>query len=246
MNSKVVLCIPIKLNNRQEITAALEQKYGCAYVFLGQIFRSTDSKYSCMLAIRDRKTWIEERQDIEDTDLAKAFGLSHEQISSANYQIVELSSEATSYLACREIALLATTLLEIGGVAVWVESTGILHGKERWLANYNSEDVFEIYSLYVMLLEGDERYYSCGMHNFGKADVSINLTEDTGLAIYIMNVFNYYRLTESPILQDGHTFRPDIECPRYQMTWTEDRESETDSLQYNPHGRWHLSLLTTD
>jgi hypothetical protein len=86
------------------------------------------------------------------------------------------------------------------------------------------------------------------MHNFGKADVAfakrgrspIALTEDFSLAIYVMNVFNYYRLTESPILQDGHTFQPDITCPQYQMKWILDHENNQDSYQHNPHGRWFL------
>ncbi|NJL53195.1 MAG: hypothetical protein HC930_15230 [Hydrococcus sp. SU_1_0] len=108
------------------------------------------------------------------------------------------------------------------------------------MARHNSQDVFEIYALFVMLIEGDDYYYSCGMHNFGKADVAIAITEDLGLATYVMNVFNYYRLTESPILQDGHTFQPDIECPRYQIEWIIDRENAPDSYQHNPHGRWCL------
>ena len=57
-----------------------------------------------------------------------------------------------------------------------------------------------------------------------------------------MNVFNYYRLTESPILEDGHTFQPDIESPTYEMKWTE-YQDEIDSWRYNAHGEWHLSRL---
>jgi len=93
-----------------------------------------------------------------------------------------------------------------------------------------------------VLVEGDEQYYSCGMQNFGKADVAVSLIEDVGMAIYLMNVFNYYRLTESPILQDGHIFRPDIQSPSYSMNWSDDMEHESDSQLYNSHGRWHLSV----
>ena len=71
-----------------------------------------------------------------------------------------------------------------------------------------------------------------------KPTSAIALNEDIGLAIYVMNVFNYYRLTESPIL-DEHTFQPDIESPTYRLKWIEDRY-ESDSLLHNPHGKWDL------
>ncbi len=107
--------------------------------------------------------------------------------------------------------------------------------------DYNSDDLFDIYSLYVVLLEGDNYYFSCGMHNFGKTDVAVAITEEMSLAIYVMNVFNYYRLTECAILQDGHTFQPDIESPTYQIKWIPDYEYKTDSCLYNPYGRWYLT-----
>ena len=109
--------------------------------------------------------------------------------------------------------------------------------------DYNSNDLFDIYSLYVALLEGDNYYYSSGMHNFGKTDVAVAITEEMSLAIYVMNVFNYYRLTECAILQDGHTFQPDIESPIYEIKWIPDYEYEIDSCLYNPYGRWYLTRL---
>ena len=157
-------------------------------------------------------------------------------------KIIYLISTDTNYDSCRLLAKLGQIFLSIGGMGIKVDSGGIAHNSDKWLANYNSDDVFDIYSLYVALVEGDEQYYSCGMQNFGKADVAVSLTEDVGMAIYLMNVFNYYRLTESPILQDEHTFRPDIESPSYKMNWTEDTEHGSESQLYNSHGRWHLSV----
>ena len=57
-----------------------------------------------------------------------------------------------------------------------------------------------------------------------------------------MNVFNYYRLSETAIIQDGHTFQPDIESPIYRLNWTVDDEYEN-SLLYNPYGKWYLSRI---
>ncbi|MEL7007821.1 MAG: hypothetical protein AAGM29_04315 [Cyanobacteria bacterium J06588_4] len=246
MCSNIVLCIPTSLKNRHDLAAALENKYGAEYVFLGRIFRSTTNSNSCEMEIvqtgdRSPELRLSLAEEFELAGQDKIPLATLQQIRHCQ-QVVYLTSGNTEYNACRQIASLAHALLEVGGIAIKVDSAGLAHSRETWLANYNSDDVFDIYSLYVVLAEGKDCYYSCGMHNFGKADVAISLESDIGLAIYVMNVFNYYRLTESPILQAGHTFRPDIECPSYRLEWIADHESSADSAQYNPHGRWHLTL----
>ena len=257
MKSRIAICIPINFENRQEITAALADKYGAEYVFVGRVFQSTITSDSCTINIYDcppriskvsSQAWFESNPETslaEDFELATRDRLdlvTRQQIDRCS-QIIYLTCEATGYDACLQIARLAQVLLTIGGVAIKVESTGIVHTRQKWLDNYNSDDPFEIYSLFVQLIEGSDYYYSCGMHNFGKADVAISFSGDVGLAIYVMNVFNYYRLTESPILQDGHTFQPDMGCPRYQLQWIEDNEEAAYSLGHNPYGRWLLNRI---
>ena len=238
MNSRIIVRIPIELHNRRAIAAALETKHGTDYLFIGRTLQSTITKNSCGLEVGDR-----------DCQLTKAFKLRPDKISATTLQqldrhqrVIYLTSTDTGYDACCQMAQYTQIMLDIGGIAIEVETAGLVHDKAKWQANYNSNDVFEIYSLFVNLIEGDN-YHSCGMHNFGKADVAISLTEDVNLAIYVMNVFNYYRLTESPILQDGHTFKPDIESPTYRLKWLEDLEYEFDSLMHNSYGRWYLSRV---
>ena len=238
MNSRIVTSIPIELNNRRAIAAALESKYGTDYVFIGRMFQSTITQDSCQIEISDRNFELINTFKLAGQDKISATTL---QQLNRHQQIIYLTSTDTGYDACCQMARCTQVLLNIGGIAVKVESAGIVHDKTKWQTNYDSNDVFDIYSLFVNLIEDDD-YYSCGMHNFGKADVAIALTEDIGLAIYVMNVFNYYRLTESPILQDEHTFKPDIESPTYRLKWVEDRY-ESDSPMHNPYGRWHLSRV---
>ena len=233
--NRIVVCIPTEFNSRLALAAALESQYGTEYVFIGRIFRSTTTHDSCEIQIGDRNTEVIEAFELVESDTATQQQLARHQ------QVIYLISSDTGYEACRQIARLTGVLLNIGGIAVKVESAGMAREKAWWLERCESNDVFDIYSMFVALIEGDN-YYSCGMHNFGKADVAIATTEDLGLAIYVMNVFNYYRLTESPILQDGHTFRPDIESPVYRLQWTEDRESDAELL-HNLHGRWYLSRV---
>ncbi|MEM6612010.1 MAG: hypothetical protein AAF652_07105 [Cyanobacteria bacterium P01_C01_bin.72] len=246
MNSNIVLCIPTSFKNRQELAAALENKHGVEYVLMGRIFRSTVSSDSCEIEIiRNRDRFSSMTSSLaDDFELAGQDKLDFATLQQIHNcpQIIYLTSTDSDYAGCLRIANLARVLLQVGGIAIKVESSGLAHSGEKWLTNCDSHDVFDIYSLYVVLVEGKDHYYSCGMHNFGKADVTVSIESDVGLAIYVMNVFNYYRLTESPILQDGHTFQPDIECPHYRLEWVMDRESPAHSPQHNPHGRWYLAL----
>ncbi|MGL5939508.1 MAG: hypothetical protein ACRC2S_03845 [Waterburya sp.] len=218
----------------------------------------TSDNQICRTSPQD-SVWIQYAHETQiklnlKTNLAHLFALlGQEQISHTtlkqidNYQqVIYLISNDVGYDGCLEIAKFTQVFLSIGGIAVKVESAGIVHERDKWLANYNSQDLFDLYSLFVVLVEGDKYYYSCGMQNFGKADVMVELTEDINLAIYVLNVFNYYRLTEFPVLLDGQTFQPDLASPMYQMQWIESNQSETDdTLLYNPYGLWHLTNLSS-
>ena len=238
MTNQNVACIPIALKNRQEIATALVDKYGTDYLFLGRVFQSTVKDFSCAIKIGDRNASLTPAF----AAAAKIPATTLNEIDN-HQQVIYLSSVDTDYAGCVQFAQLIKVFLSIGGIAVKLESAGIAHTASKWLASCDSDDVFDIYSLYVALVEGENNYFSCGMQNFGKADVAIALTEDLGMAIYVMNVFNYYRLTESPILQDGHSFQPDIESPSYQIKWLSDREYEPNSSLCNSHGRWHLKQI---
>jgi hypothetical protein len=233
MGKQIIIKIPIQQQTRQEIASALWDRYGVDYVLLGRILQETKTSESCEIKISP--------------------------------QTVYLVSNQVGYNACLKIARFTQVLIQISGLviegspplaitrrgrcAIAVESAGIAHGADKWLCNYNSDnsdnsdDILALYHLFVGLVEGENSYYSCGMHNFGKADAAVEITADLNLAVYVLNVFNYYRLTQSPILQEGHTFQPDLETPRYQIRWLKDDEHEMDSPQFNPYGRWCLDPI---
>lgn len=234
---RVIVSIPINFKSREAIALAVQEKYGTHYLFLGNIFHNRATNKYCLIDFSDRHLAN------FNLDLACSFELLEKQIASCQ-QVVYLISNDVGYDSCLEIAKFAQIFLSLGGIAVKVESAGIVHERDKWLAYYNSQDVFDIYSLFVVLVEGEDYYYSCGMHNFGKADVMLDLTEDISLAIYVLNVFNYYRLTEFPVLLDGQTFQPDLSSPMYQMQWRKSNQSETeDTLLDNPYGQWYLTRV---
>jgi hypothetical protein len=245
LKNKIVICLPMTLKTREAILSSLVEKYRINYLFAGKVFQDNATNECCAIDLYDlaksdlvRLSKLLEQEQVSNTTL--------EEIDNCS-QIVYLTSDNLGYDACLKMAKYAQVFLSIGGIAVKVESTGIVHEKDKWLANYNSEDLFDIYSLFVTLVEGDDYYYSCGMQNFAKADVSIDITEDIGLATYVMNVFNYYRLTESVMLKDGQTFQPDLECPIYRMQWSKyDNDYEINSTLYNHYGKWHLSRVVED
>lgn len=247
LKNKIVVSIPFALENRQAIASSLSNKYSTDYIFLGDIFQDRINNETCKISIELCK------ESLNNKNINWLINLGQDNLSEKTLkqidscqQIVYLITEKTGYDACLKIAKYAQIFLSIGGIAVKVDSAGIVCDRDKWLANYDSEDVFDIYSLFVTLVEGDNYYYSCGMNNFGLADVSIDFTEDIGLAIYVMNVFNYYRLTDTVILKDGQTFQPDFECPVYQMQWQKCDEYEINDLRYNFCGRWHLSRVTNN
>lgn len=218
MIPQIIISIPLKLSSRQAIASALWERYGTEYLFLGRFLEETNTHESCQIEIVS-------------------------QDSCSNNHLVRLISPVVGYATCRQIARFVRVFLELGGMRVNVESAEIAHSPDKWLDLYNSEDVFDIYSLFVGLVEAEDIYYSRGMHHFGQPDVVLATTEEISLAVYVMNVFNYYRLTELPILQDGHTFQPDLESPRYSIKLLADELYPTDSLQFNPYGRWYLQQI---
>jgi hypothetical protein len=245
LKSKIVICIPMALKTREVILSSLVKKYGVDYLLLGKTFQDKTTNEYCEIDIYalQKSNFVRlfkllAQEQVSDTTL--------EQINNCS-QVIYLTSHNLGYDACLKMAKYTQVFLSIGGITVIVDSAGIVHDKDKWLASYNSQDIFDIYSLFVTLVVGDNYYYSCGMQNFAKADVSVDLTEDISLATYVMNVFNYYRLTESAMLKDGQTFQPDLECPMYRMQWSKHHdEYEIDNPRYNSYGIWHLSRVRED
>jgi hypothetical protein len=117
----------------------------------------------------------------------------------------------------------------------------VAHTREHWLEHAGSENPVGIYALFVQLIGSDARSFSCGMHNFGLPDAAAPATLDVREGSELLNVFNFYQLTEAPDLHDGETFSADSGSPRYRLT----RGPYPDDYDpgeplYNPHGLWML------
>ncbi len=160
----------------------------------------------------------------------------------------------------RQFLRLAGRLLGAGALALKCESSGIAHGRARWLelaAAAEANDFWlALFRSYVQLpIHNGDDYYSCGMHLLGQPDliVSATLLRDTygsaeGLgwtAIDLFRAFANYLLAECAPgrFASGHTFSLDATSPRFRVVWEECTGYEEDEFFFNPFGRWRFAEL---
>jgi len=147
-------------------------------------------------------------------------------------------------IAERERMLKYTSLLrDLGGFAVKVESTGIAHTWNVWHELLSSDNPFDQYRCFVVLIGDDKQFYSCGMHHFGLPDCQISREIPAEEAADTMNRFNYYQIVEKPTLESGHTFSLTPESPYYRLTLVADHRHEADDYFKNPTGLWTMERV---
>ncbi|WP_052422949.1 hypothetical protein [Nonomuraea candida] len=195
-------------------------------------------------------------------------GLAAASFTEADWAAVE-SHDSVGYLLsppmARELAagtsrrLLAATaaLLRAGAAAVKNESSGITHGRDRWLAladraaDAKDEDLAAaLVAAWVKRPIFDGRVlYSCGMHLLGAPEVEVEVgaeppTGDELLdLVALLDTLAIYLLTDprAEEIEDGEGFRLTGDSPRWLLrTGACDRYDEGD-LFHNPYGRLRLT-----
>lgn len=142
----------------------------------------------------------------------------------------------------RQMMKVGRRLLQAGGLAVKVETSGVAHSAERW-RNFEaaSAETSPLYCAYVNLLEGDDYVYTCGMHNFGLPDVSLPRQQDAAAAADILHEFNQYHIETLPQFNDGDIFSLEKSAPSYALNFETCDSFAPEHPFYNPFGRWHLT-----
>jgi hypothetical protein len=130
-----------------------------------------------------------------------------------------------------------------GGLAVKVESAGVAHEWNHWLAALRSENPFDLYRTFVVLVGDSQHYYSCGMHHFGLPDVEVERSLEISQAADLMNRFNYWQIVEEPKIAAGHTFSITADAPRCRIAQKNDSRHDPADLFHNPHGLWSLKRV---
>ncbi|GAA3231756.1 hypothetical protein [Nonomuraea helvata] len=157
----------------------------------------------------------------------------------------------------RRLLAAAAALLRSGAVAVKNESSGIAHGRDRWLALADQAADATDEALAAALVAAwvkrpiydGQVLYSCGMHLLGAPEVEIEVGEEPPAQDRLLELVEHldtlaiYLLTDprAEEIEDGAGFRMTEDAPRWVLrTGACDRYDE-DDLFFNPYGYVRLT-----
>ena len=240
--SRLVVGVPGPWKERRDLVTSIVETSGGEYLFAGQVLMETASKQFCQLELYEHDG--EQRRAFEVAGVGTLSETLLDAIA-AHQTIALLTLDEPDYATARLAVRFVRALLQAGGIAVRVESAGVAHSRERWLELGASDDPFDIYALFVQLVGGDDRYFSCGMHNFSLPDAAVPGALGPEEGAHLLNTFNLYRLVEQQEMKEGETFSLNPDAPRFKLK-REPFEEGYDPAEplYNPHGIW--SLLPPD
>ncbi|MFI7145300.1 hypothetical protein ACIBO2_10315 [Nonomuraea sp. NPDC050022] len=157
----------------------------------------------------------------------------------------------------RRLLAVTAALLRSGATAVKNESSGITHGRDRWLsladraAGAKDEDLADaLVTAWVKrpIYDG-QVLYSCGMHLLGAPEVQIEIgaepptKDELPELVEHLDTLAIYLLTDprAAEIEDGAGFRMTEDAPRWLLrTGPCDRYDE-DDLFFNPYGYARLT-----
>lgn len=248
---KTVVGVPVPYRTRDEVVAAIAGGAGNgspAFVFAGDMIVEHATAEVLELEIYEH-----------DDDLRHAFEVAspYSTLTETDFEAIDrhglclylVDDRGGSIEAARRMIRFAGALLERGGLAVKVESTGKAHSRSEWLdfAARTADDarvsIDALHEAFVVLVGSARNGYACGMHNLGLPDAACSRTppgQDLGALLW---AFTRYLLIEEPDLRDGHTFSlaPDAPCFRLELRPTDQFDPE--DVFFNPFGAWHLTPL---
>ena len=236
MGKQIIIGVPGLWETRSDIVKAIASKSG-DFIFAGLVLMNTATKDSYTLEVYDRDPGLAHAFEIAGRSLLIKEDI--QKIAAHRSTLYVLSSDVSVEDARRMLGV-GRALLNAGGLAVKVESTGVAHSAAQWNAYAESNDLFQLYCAFVMLIGGDEYNYSCGMHNFALPDTSVDCQLGLEEGPDLINRFNYFQLAGSPVLADGDTFSATVDAPRYRLKKEICEAYEPDHAFHNPFGRWHL------
>ena len=237
---EAMLCIPGPWEERREFVQRVVTHTTGEFMFAGGILANPKAKDH--VALEFCEPYEDMRRAFEIAGQGKLPQELLDQI--AAHKSVVYMRFPLDVIAQRERMLTYTTLLQqLGGFAVKVESTGIAHAWDVWGQLLSSEDCFDQYRCFVVLIGDDQHFYSCGMHHFGLPDCQISREIPAEEAAETMNRFNYYQISEQPTMEPGHTFSLTPDAPYYRLALVSDDRHGPDDLFRNPTGLWAMERV---
>lgn len=238
-NPQIVIVVPGFWPDHKELVQSIAVKSG-GYLFAGHVLLNTSTHQHWELFVLER-----------DPNIARTLALtgqgsiSMDDVSTiAEHSLVcVLTAEGGSADTAKQAMDASAGLLRAGGAAVYVESSGKSHSSGDWVRLSESDKPTAPYDAFVALINGGTNLYTCGMHNLGLPDASVDTTAATEDEARLLRAFNLYRLLESPDLETGHTFSLTPESTFYRLALLPCETYEEEDLFFNPFGVWRLSAL---
>lgn len=128
-------------------------------------------------------------------------------------------------------------VLDAGGLAVKIETTGIAYTKDAWYRLSASRDHMELVNHFVIAVQGEGYLSTYGMCTFELPDVQVDYTGTNVEEVsQTLTEFNLYQMRERRVFGDGNTFRATAESKGYVVTHVVDDRHGEDTMYYNPYG----------
>ena len=232
---ELVLCVPGPWSAAPDLLRPITAA-NSGYVFLGRTLTHVGTQSVFDVQVEDR-----------DPRMASAFakagahwvGADDLARIDAHKTVAYLIATGGSRGRAEEAMAAASVLLDAGGFAVKVETTGLAHSGDAWREFVRTRYLFSAHRALVVYVTGDE-VYSCGMHNLGYRDAVVNSSASSDAA-ELLRVFTYYLFTETPTIISGQTFSTAKGEPVYRVRAEPCMQHDGDPLFTNPYGMWRLS-----
>ncbi len=240
MDKEMIICIPGPWKNRTEFIENVVTATKGKFMFAGAILACPDEKNHIPLELHE-----------PDDNMLEAFSIAGQsKLSKQTFEKIKMHSGVAylhfpiDILSNKEMVVNYTRVLQAaGGYAVKIESTGIAHDWDVWFENLTSDNPFDQYRTFVVLLGDNDFFYSCGMHHFLLPESQISTTTPIETAADTLNRFNYYQIIEKPDLQQGHTFSLTPDSPSYKLNLSDEQRYSNDESFHNPYGIWTMEIV---
>lgn len=231
--SEVILCIPGNWKDKLEILSGI-LKLNNGFISAGGVLHNTNTNQVFAMLIEERypdlvKAFESGSQKSLDQDLLQNI----DNHTFVIYLIGLIESEGDLVGMVKA----ADTLLSIGGLAVKIDTTGVVHTKETWVGLVNSLEKDEpLYRHFVILVDEEDYLFSYGMKTFNHPDVGIKKPIKDADVIELLHMFNVYNLTSKAKVENNHTFSLSEDSQFYVINKGTDFRSEEKDTYFNEHG----------
>ncbi len=156
---------------------------------------------------------------------------------------VYIIGEAGNPELARELIKAGGALLNAGGIAVKIESSGVAHLKKDWMYFVKNDELVDLYKAFVTVAKSTQFYLSYGMQVLGYPEGQVFFIGEDGLSrgeLQVLDVFLISLLIDEPKLENDHTFGLNAAQPKYTLKHVYYDKYPEDDLFFNPQGIWQL------